>query len=232
MTMSDNNPPLVRQSAVHDATVVADESAQWVRALSGTGLVHDQAVARLHAMLVRACHRELHRRRGQLDITGPEVEDLAYQAAADATMAVTAKISTFRGESRFTTWAYKFAIFEVGTKVGRHFWQKRTTPLDAEDWDRLPDRLGIDPAGQVEHQELLAAVRAAVDTELSTRQRTVFVALVIEGIPLDALVQRTGSNRNALYKSMFDARGKIRRSLVTNGYITDSYTPQGKANPS
>ncbi|MDT0263967.1 RNA polymerase sigma factor [Jatrophihabitans lederbergiae] len=231
MTTSDNHL-LVPDPPVHNATVAADESAEWVRALSGTGLVHDQAVARLHAMLVRACHRELHRRRGQLDISGPELEDLAYQAAADATMAVTAKISTFRGESRFTTWAYKFAIFEVSTKVGRHFWQKRTTPLDAEDWDRLPDRLGIDPAGQVQHQELLAAVRAAVETELSPRQRTVFVALVIEGVPLDALVERTGSNRNALYKSMFDARGKIRKSLVTNGYINDSDAPQGKETPS
>lgn len=213
---------------VAERTVAADESAQWVTALSGAGEIHDQAVARLHAMLVRVCHRELQRRRGQLDVTGPELEDLAHQAAADATMAVTAKIATFRGDSRFTTWAYKFAVFEVSTKVGRHFWQKRTTPLDGQDWDRLPDRLGVDPAGHAQHQELIAAVRAAVDTELSARQRTVFIALVVRGISLDELVAQTGSNRNALYKTMFDARGKIRRSLVTNGFLDGASAPDAK----
>ena len=214
--------PAVESSAVDRARAARpDESAEWVRALSGAGREYDDAVARLHALLVRVCYRELQRRRGQLDIAGPEIDDLAHQAAADATLAVTAKIATFRGDSRFTTWAYKFAVFEVSTKVGRHFWQRHTTPLESEDWERLPDRLGLDPAGQAQHAELIAAVRAAVYTELTERQRTVFVALVVEGIPLDALVAQTGSNRNALYKAMFDARGKIRKHLVTNGYLDE-----------
>jgi RNA polymerase sigma-70 factor (ECF subfamily) len=197
-------------------------SAYWVRALSGSGSEHDAAVTQLHALMLRVCRGEVNRRRAQLGVVGPELEDLAYQAAADATMAVTAKVASFRGDSRFTTWAYKFAVFEVSTKVGRHFWMTRTTPLDQEDWDRLPDRLGIDPAGHAQHRQLIDAVRTAVDQELSDRQRRVFVALVVEGIPLDALVVRTGSTRNALYKTMFDARRKIRLHLVTNGYLEDS----------
>src|ERR1700745_2414739 len=70
----------------------------------------------------------------------PEVEDLAYQATADALMAITGKLGQFRGESRFTTWAYRFVILEVSAKIGRHFWRRPGVPLDAEDWDRLPDR--------------------------------------------------------------------------------------------
>jgi RNA polymerase sigma-70 factor, ECF subfamily len=90
--------------------------------------------------------------RARLRITGPELEDLAYQAAADAVMAITRKIGQFRGESRFTTWAYKFVILEVSDKIGRHFWQNPGVPLDAEDWDKLPDRFGFDPAHQAECQ--------------------------------------------------------------------------------
>ena len=82
-------------------------------------------------------------------------------------MAITRKLGQFRGESRFTTWAYKFVIFEVSAKIGRHFWQNPPVPLDAEDWDKLPDRFGFDPAHQAEWQDLLAALRRAVDTELS-----------------------------------------------------------------
>jgi RNA polymerase sigma-70 factor, ECF subfamily len=195
------------------------ESASWVRALTGHGSEHDAAVTELHALMLRVCRSEVNRRSGQLGVTGPELEDLAFQAAADATMSVTAKVSSFRGDSRFTTWAYKFAVFEVSTKIGRHFWMTRTTPFEVEDWDRLPDRLGIDPAGNAQHRQLIDAVRAAVDQELSDRQRHVFVALVVQAIPLDALVAQTGSTRNALYKTMFDARRKIRLYLVTNGYL-------------
>ena len=83
-------------------------------------------------------------------ITGPELDDLAYQAAADAVMAITRKIGQFKGESRFTTWAYRFVIFEVSAKIGRHFWRHPTRPLDAESWDRLPDRFGFDPAQESE----------------------------------------------------------------------------------
>lgn len=212
-------------STLANAASPEQESASWVQALTGGGPEHDTAVTRLHGMLLRVCRGEVNRRRAQLGVTGPELEDLAYQAAADATMAVTAKVSTFRGDSRFTTWAYKFAVFEVSTKIGRHFWMTRTTRLGAEDWERLPDRLGLDPAGHAQHRQLIDAVRAAVDQELSDRQRTVFLALVVDGMSLDALVAETGSTRNALYKTMFDARRKIRLHLVTNGYLDASPAP-------
>ena len=151
-------------------------------------------------------------------ITGPELDDVAYQAAADALLAVTGKIGQFRGESRFTTWACKFAILEVSAKIGRHFWRRPGVPLDAGDWERLPDRFGFAPAQEAEWQDLLAALRRAVNDELTPRQREVFVAIVLNGVPLDALVAELASSRNAIYKMLFDARHKLRAALAAGGY--------------
>jgi RNA polymerase sigma-70 factor (ECF subfamily) len=195
------------------------ESAEWVRALGGTGAQREAVLARLHELLLRIALGEVRRRGGQLRISGPELDDLAHQAAADAMLAIVNKVGAFRGESRFTTWAYKFVIFEVSTKIGRHFWRDPPVALGAEDWDRLPDRIGLDPARESQWRDLVAAVRRAVDAELTERQRRVFVALVLDGVPLDALVVELGSNRNAIYKTLFDARRKLRAVLTANGYL-------------
>ena len=112
------------------------ESAEWLRVLGGAGPRREAALARLHGMLLGIAQRETRRRGPRMLIAGPELEDLAYQAAADALMAITAKLGQFRGESRFTTWAYKFVILEVSAKIGRHFWRRPDVRLDAEDWER------------------------------------------------------------------------------------------------
>jgi RNA polymerase sigma-70 factor, ECF subfamily len=197
------------------------DSEQWVRALAATGAEREAALAGLHELLVRVARGELRRRGPGLGITGPELDDLAFQAAADALLAITRKLEQFRGESRFTTWACKFVIFEVSAKAGRHFWRNGAVSLDAADWDRLPDRLGAGPASEAERRDLVAAVRSAVDEELTARQRDVFVALVLRGVPLDALAIQLGSSRNAIYKAMFDARRKLRAVLTARGYLDD-----------
>ena len=109
------------------------------------GPAREAALARLHELLLRIARGEVARRGPRLQITGPELDDLAYQAAGDALLAITGKVGQFRGESRFTTWAYKFVIFDVSAKIGRHFWRNPAVPLDAEDWDRLPDSSGLTP---------------------------------------------------------------------------------------
>ncbi len=195
------------------------ESAEWLRSLRGTAPDQSSAQAGLHELLLRVARREVQRRSGQLSMGGAELDDLAHQAAADAMMAVIAKLDQFRGESRFTTWAYKFVIFEVSSKVGRHFSRVHRVDLAVEDWDRLPDRFGVDPAREAEGHELVAALRAAVAEVLTARQRQVFMAIVVNGVPLDALVAELGSNRNAIYKMLFDARRKVRAALVANGYV-------------
>jgi RNA polymerase sigma-70 factor (ECF subfamily) len=209
----------VRQAPT--AAALDPESAEWLRVLAGTGPAREAALARLHGLLVRIAHGEVRRRAPRLRIAGPELEDLAYQAAADALIAITGKIGQFRGESRFTTWAYKFVIFEVSAKIGRHFWRHPAVPLDAEDWDRLPDRFGFDPAQEAEWRDLLAALRRAVDEELTARQRAVFVAIVLNAVPLDTLVIEMDSSRNAIYKTLFDARRKLRAAFAANGYLGD-----------
>jgi len=203
------------------AAELGGESAEWPRALAGTGPRREEALARLHELLVRIARGEVARRSPRLQLTGPELDDLAYQAAADALVAITSKLGQFRGESRFTTWAYKFVMFEVSAKVGRHFWRHPGVRLDAEEWERLPDRFGFDPAQEAEWRDLLAALRRAVDEELTARQRRVFVAIVLNAVPLDTLVIELGTNRNAIYKTLFDARRKLRAALAANGYVGD-----------
>jgi RNA polymerase sigma-70 factor (ECF subfamily) len=200
-------------------TALDAESDQWVRALSGPDRDREQAAARLHELLLRIARGEIRRRQTGGEITGPELDDLAHQAADDAVLAVMRRVHEFRGDSRFTTWAFKFVMFEVSTKLGRHFWKRTGGPSGDAAWDRVPDRFGIPPAEQVESRELVHALRRAVDTCLTERQRTVFVAIVVQGLPLDGLVADMGTNRNAVYKMMFDARRKLRRELVAQGYL-------------
>jgi RNA polymerase sigma-70 factor, ECF subfamily len=195
------------------------ESAEWLRGLAGVGARREAALARLHERLLRIARGEVARRGPRLAISGPELDDLAYQAAADALLAILGKLGQFRGESRFTTWAYKFVIFEVSAKIGRHFWRLPAVQLDAEDWDRMPGWFGFDPAQQAEWRDLLAALRRAVETELTPRQRQVFVAVVLNDVAMDTLVLAMASNRNAIYKTLFDARRKLRAALAANGYL-------------
>jgi RNA polymerase sigma-70 factor (ECF subfamily) len=205
--------------SVNEPGVADPATAQWCEALQATGAPRDEAIARLHPLLVRIARGELYRRANRIRISGPELDDLAQQAADDALLAILDKIRQFRGESRFTTWAYKFVIFEVSSKLGRHFWRHGEARLDAEDGDRLADRFGTGPAEQSESRELIAAIRRAVDAELTVHQRRVFVAAVLNEVPLDALVVELGTNRNAIYKTLFDARGKLRAALAANGYL-------------
>jgi RNA polymerase sigma-70 factor (ECF subfamily) len=200
------------------------DSAEWLGSLRGTEAEREVALVRLHDLLLRIARSEVRRRSSHLHISGPELEDLAHQAAADALVAITAKLGQFRGESRFTTWAYKFVIFEVSTKIGRHFWRNPTVVMNAEDWDRLPDRFGLEPARESEWRDLVAALHRAVDEVLTDRQRRIFVAIVLNGVPLDALVIELGSNRNAIYKMLFDARRKLRSALVANGHLDSDST--------
>ena len=198
-----------------------EDSAGWLRRLGADGGQRQAAERELHARLVRIALAEVRRRAASTPVTGPELDDVAHQAADDAMLAILAKLRDFRGESRFITWAYRFVMLEVSSKLGRHYWRNPPVALDAGQWERLPDRLGIDPERHAESAGILAEVRRVVDEELTSHQRRVFVAVVVDGIPLDALAARLGLKRNAIYKVIFDARRKIRRALVANGYLEE-----------
>ena len=198
------------------------ESGEWVAALAGPGGARDEAIRRLHDLLVRVGRAEANRRAARLALSGPEVDDVAHQAADDALVAILGKLGTFRGDSRFTTWAAKFVILEVASKISRHHWRRRKhQPMDAEDWDRLPDAFGFDPAEEHEWADLMRTLRRGVEETLTAHQRRVFRAIVIDQTPLDVLVAETGGSRNAIYKTLFDARRKLRAFLAANGYLDD-----------
>jgi DNA-directed RNA polymerase specialized sigma24 family protein len=149
-------------SSVEAGSRLDPQSREWIDGLRAAGPRRDETLARLHGLLLRVARSEVGRRTTSLRLAGPELDDIAHQAAADALMAIDAKVQRFRGESRFTTWAYKFVIFEVSTKIGRHFWRTTGVPLDQEDWDRLPDRAGVQPHERAEWSDLVAAIRRAV----------------------------------------------------------------------
>ena len=196
-----------------------EESSAWLCRLGAGGGVRLAAERELHGRLVRIALAEVRRRAATTPVAGRELEDVAHQAADDAMLAVLAKLGSFRGESRFTTWAYRFVVLEVSAKLGRHYWRHAPVALDAGQWERLPDRFGIDPVRHAEAAGVLAEVRRVVEEELTPYQRRVFVAVVVDGVPLDALVAALGLRRNAVYKVVFDARSKIRRALVAKGYL-------------
>jgi RNA polymerase sigma-70 factor (ECF subfamily) len=115
-------------------------------------------------------------------------------------------------------WAYKFVIFEASNKVARHAWQHH--PPSAEDltWDQLADTLTPRPGDLAERREQLAALTKAIEHDLTPRQREVFAAIALNDVPIDVLALQLGSNRNAIYKNLFDARRKLRASLAAAGH--------------
>jgi RNA polymerase sigma-70 factor (ECF subfamily) len=118
----------------------------------------------------------------------------------------------------------QFVIFEVSTKIGRHFWRRPQVPFDVEDWGRLPDRFSLDPARESEWRDLVTALRRAVDHELTGRQREAFIAVVLNDVPADVLMHELGTSRNAIYKTLYDARRKLRAHLVAAGHLNDDET--------
>ncbi|WP_426593186.1 RNA polymerase sigma factor [Cellulomonas sp. McL0617] len=202
-----------------DPTALDPVSAGWLGCLDQAALDRAGCLDRLHGLMTRVARRELGRRAAQIAVSGPELDDLAVQSAGDAMLAVLAKLDQFRGESRFTTWVYKFVMFEVSAKVGRHQWQHQAPSPTEVDWERLPDRIGLDPEEHAVQRDLVRALSDAVDRDLTEYQRTVFVQVLLDGVPLEAVAQGLGVSRNTVYKALFDARRKVRSALVSSGYL-------------
>jgi RNA polymerase sigma-70 factor, ECF subfamily len=175
-------------------------------------------MAKLHGLFVRVAAYELSRRRGQLGaISGPEFDDLAHQAADDALVNVLAKLGEFRGLSRFTTWAYKFVVFEVSGKVARHAWRRVPPSRHEFVFEQVPDSLAPRPGDRLEQREQLEALSVAIG-ELTARQREVFVAIALNDVPIDVLALQLGASRNAIYKNLFDARRNLRARMAAAGH--------------
>jgi RNA polymerase sigma-70 factor (ECF subfamily) len=196
-----------------ESTAPALTDRDWLRSLRASGPEREDAVARLHALLVRAARFEVARRRPTLPhLRGNELDDIALEAADDALMSVLARLDDFRGESRFTTWVYKFALLEAAVKLRRRAWQGREVPLEPETWSVFGSD-ALEPDEQVEQSELLQAVQSGIQEVLTPHQRRVLVALALNGVPIDVLAERLNTTRGALYKTLHDARRKLREHL-------------------
>ena len=206
--------------SVRPAVPADAESREWLRSLRASGTERDQAIARVHALLLRAARFEIARRRPALPhLRGGDLDDIANQAADDALMGVLRRLDDFRGASRFTTWAYKFALYEAAVKLRKRAWQGREVPLEPEGWTLLASA-GLGPDSEAEQTELVEELQAGVDL-LTSHQRRVLVALALNGVPIDVLAERLNTNRGALYKTLHDARRKLRRHLEERGLALD-----------
>ena len=190
----------------------------WLSDLRADGVERDDALGDLHDLLLRAARFELGRRRAALaHVRGEQLEDLAVQAADDALVALLRKLDSYRGASRFTTWAYKFALLEAGVKVRRRAWQGREVVLEPESWPSFEDE-SASVEQRHEAAELLAALQRAVRETLTPHQREVFTALALNEVPIDVLSERMGTTRGALYKTLHDARRRLRTELSAAGW--------------
>ena len=209
--------------AAGPAAPLDEESREWLRDLRSDGAPRDQALVRLHALLVRAARFEVARRRASLPhLRGDDFDDIANQAADDALMSVLKRLDDFRGASRFTTWVYKFALLEASVKLRKRAWQGREVPLEPEAWSFFPGA-ALEPGAEVEQTELLATLQRAIAEVLTPHQRRVLVALALNGVPIDVLAERLETTRGALYKTLHDARRKLRTHLDECGLSLDSW---------
>ena len=214
----------VTDHCVQESRPLADvESLRWLDALSHAGPEREEAAERLHALLLRAARFEVARRQraGRPGSGAGDVDDLAVHAADDALVAILGKLHTYRGDSRFTTWAYKFVLLEAAAMVRKASWNGRDVPLEADGWARLHDDGRASPDSRAEAFEVIGAVRDAIAEVLTPHQRAVLVALTLNDVPVDVLAERRATTRGALYKTLYDARRKLRARLAQDGLAVD-----------
>jgi RNA polymerase sigma-70 factor (ECF subfamily) len=202
---------------------------EWLSALRGPG--RDEALADLRALLVRGLRYAL---ANQSNVTEADLEDFAQEAL----LKILDGLDSFRGESRFTTWAQKIAVRVALTELRRHRWRdvsldEITGSPDADPSTALrrssgqgsghrfiPDTLADPSAGpeqQAIQRTLLNSLRQTIATELTDRQRQALVAVHIHGMPLEEVARRMGTNRNALYKLLHDARQRLKKRMMAEG---------------
>jgi RNA polymerase sigma-70 factor, ECF subfamily len=200
------------QTALIDA-----ESRAWLSDLRDPGPAREDAVRRLHALLLQAARFEVARRRpALLHLSSDELDGIAIEAADDALSSVLGGLDDFHGASRFSTWACKYALLEAAVKLRRRAWQARKLPPRLEGGALVFGALGS-PDEDAEQGRLLEAVRLALRQALTPHQREVLVALALDGVPIDVLAERCGSTRGALYETLHGARHTLRDRLTAAG---------------
>jgi RNA polymerase sigma-70 factor, ECF subfamily len=207
------------------------QSRAWLEQLRSEGWVREAAIARLHALLLREARQEVRRRTATLaHPSGPDLEDLALQAADDALVAILRKLNQFRGDALFTTWACRFAQLEVPGEIRRRLGHSRETPTDVEAWP--PEGVGRgDPQQLSENRERARGLGYLIAHELTDRQREVVLAMAVNEIPAKQLSVRLNSTPGALYKTLHDARRKLRGLLAEQQAENPDRAPRRAGHP-
>jgi RNA polymerase sigma-70 factor (ECF subfamily) len=211
-------------AAAQDTRMVRRTNDEWVIALHG-GDGEERALADLRTYVLRAALFSLQRARHYVGHLGStDLAQLAEDCAQESMTAILQRLDTFRGESHFTTWAYTFAVNTALMAARRERWA--SVPLDhILDGTETPslaagDHGAIDPEKQALQAEAVVAIREGIE-QLTVKQQQLLRAVVFEQVPLDEVVRRWGSNRNALYKLLHDARRKLKRDLRARGFDVD-----------
>lgn len=194
---------------------------EWIAALSGAEA--DEALADLRTLLVRGLGSAL--MRGG-NVTEADLEDFAQ----DALLKILNGLDSFRGESRFTTWAQKIAVRVAYTELRRKRWKDWSLErmVEGEDGETPRDYTPLlladntpGPEAQTVRDTLMEVVQQTIADRLTERQRTALMAVMVEGVPLEEVALRLGSKRNAVYKLLHDARSRLKKELLACGYSTE-----------
>jgi RNA polymerase sigma-70 factor (ECF subfamily) len=218
--MTDPATVAGRAEATPVAEDVHDENLYWLTVLRGEGPEHHEALTDLWYAVRRAAQTEIARRPDLRDRLGQtRVSEIVDSATDEATAAVLRHLDDFEGRSRFLTWAYKFGVNHAYAETRRALWRDRPVELDEHLTQADP---APSPAQWVQAKDLAGALSVAIDTVLTPHQRAVALAIIVQGVPIDVLAERLGTNRNALYKTVHDARRRLRVELRARGYLDAS----------
>lgn len=199
---------------------------EWLRDLKETGDAQEKAIADLRNILLRAALYLFNRNSSDLTgLTSDDVLKLAEDCAQEALIAILNHLSDFRGDSKFTTWAYKFAV-NIGLTASRRVrWKdisldQLSSDEDGEfsEWILRDKSSALAPDLSALQSEVRQVIWDVMEQDLTDHQRRILQLMVFHEVPMDEVVQQLNSNRNAIYKSLHDARRKLKSGLQARGF--------------
>lgn len=196
----------------------ARTDGEWIGTLRAGGPGYDDAVRRLRQVVACAARYQVTRMpQVWADLGGVRAEEIIESAADEAAVAALERLHAFEGRSRFSTWIYKFGIRYAAAEARRALWRGHTVDLDGQ--PEPADGHAVTPEAYVEARDFSTAVSVALQTALTPHQRRIALALLVDEVPIDVVAERLGTNRNALYKTLHDARVRLRAELHDRGYL-------------
>ena len=187
-------------------------NAECLAALRSQGPERDRAFADLRISLLRGVLIYLRRHRNKLQLDRNELVQLAEACAEEALVITETKLGTFRGDSRFTTWACRVAIKVAAGEL--HFlFREELTLDDADTRLELFTHLPATSGAPVADREMIETLNHLIP-ELLTDQQQRVLALQIQGIPLEVIAERFNTNPKVLYKVLHDTRRQLKQSLL------------------